>query len=35
MKSSQSPKTKRHLRVDGVYDGVRAKVIVAGLAPSL
>lgn len=35
IKSSKTPKRKRHLRQDGVVDGVRAKTIVAGLAPGL
>lgn len=35
LKSSQSPKRKRHLRQDAVVGGVRAHAIAAGLAPGL
>jgi len=33
--SSKSPKRKRHLRQDGVIDGVRAVKILDGLRPGL
>ena len=35
LKSGKTPKYKRQTRNDPVMDGVRAKVIVEGLRPSL
>jgi large subunit ribosomal protein L35 len=35
LKSGKSPKRKRLARVDGVYGGVRAAMVIEGLRPSL
>lgn len=35
LKSGKTPKRKRHLRQDAVVGGVRAKIVIAGLAPGM